>query len=491
MAIPFNTIPNTLRVPFTYVEISNENAQQGAALQKYTSLVIGQKLSAGSVSSLVPTVITSEAQAREAFGEGSMLHGMLSTYLANDKVTELVAIAQDDDGSAVKATGKITIATGTATETGVLAVYIAGVKVAVVVDSGDDQDAVATALAAAIQAEGSLYVSAAVNGTNANEVDVTAKNGGEAGNDIDLRLNYATADKFPAGITASVTAMASGATNPDFDDVLAVLPDVQYNVIVHAMLDSANLTKFETEMDDRFGPIRQLDGVGFSAKKDTLANLTTLGNSRNSRYNSIMGVNGPSASWEWAAAYGAQVANSSQIDPARPFQTLQLKGVLAPSSSEEFLLAERNNLLFDGIATFRVEGGVPIIERAITTFQTNNAGAVDSSYLDVNTLMTLSYLRFSFRNRMLSKFSRHKLASDGDNRFGAGQKILTPRGGRAEAVALFAEWENLGLVEGLDQFKRDLIVERNAADANRLDFLLPPDLVNQLRVVAAKIEFLI
>jgi phage tail sheath gpL-like len=491
MAIPFNDIPNTLRVPFTYVEFDNSKAQQGPAIQKYITLMIGQRLTAGSVAELVPTAITSEAQARDAFGAGSMLHGMIAAYLDNDKVTELIAIAQDDDGAAVAAAGTITIAAGTATADGTLQVYVAGRQISVAVAEGDDQDAVATALAAAIQADPLSYVSAVVDGVNANEVDLTAKNAGLAGNEIDVRLNFQDTDEFPAGITASVTvAMAGGTTNPDLDDVLGVLSEDQYNVIVHPYTDASNLTKMENELADRWGPIRQNDGVALTAKVDSLANLTTLGNSRNSQHSSIMGVAGPSAPWEWASAYGGQVAKSGQADPAKPFQTLPLLGILPPSDAELFSLTERNNLLFDGIATYRLTASQPIIERAITTFQTNAAGAADSSYLDVNTLLTLSFLRFSFRTRMLTKYSRHKLANDG-TRFGPGQQIITPLLGKSEAIALFAEWEEAGLVEGLDQFKRDLIVERNASDPNRLDFLLPPDLINQLRVVGATVQFLV
>ena len=47
------------------------------------------------------------------------------------------------------------------------------------------------------------------------------------------------------------------------------------------------------------------------------------------------------------------------------------------------------------------------------------------------------------------------------------------------------------LVEGFDQFKNDLIVERNSDNPNRVDILLPPDLVNQLRIVGTKIQFLL
>lgn len=491
MAIPFNNIPNTLRVPFQYVEFDNTRAQQGPAIQKYTALIYGQMLPAGTATALTKYTVTSEAQARTLFGAGSQLHGMVAIYLDNDKITELHVIGQDDDGSAVDATGKITIAAGTATADGVIALYIAGRKISTVVSTGDDQDAVATALAAAITAENLSYVAAVVNGTNANEVDLTAKNGGENGNQIDVRFNYNDADSFPAGIVPTVTtAMTGGATNPDIDDVIGVLSETQYNIIANPYTDATNLGKLETELADRFGPLRQNDGVAFAAKIDTVANLTTLGNGRNSPHSSIMGVAGPTAPWEWCSANAGQHAKSGQADPARPFQTLPLISVLEPTEAEQFTLAERNNLLFDGIATYRVVANQPIIERSITTYQTNAASAADTSYLDVNTLLTLSYLRFSFRNRFATRYPRHKLASDGV-RVGPGQLVITPLIGKAEAVALFAEWETAGLVEGIDQFKRDLIVERNAADVNRLDFLLPTDLINQLRVIGAQIQFLL
>ena len=60
---------------------------------------------------------------------------------------------------------------------------------------------------------------------------------------------------------------------------------------------------------------------------------------------------------------------------------------------------------------------------------------------------------------------------------------------KAEAIVKAREWEELGLVENIDDFKANLIAERNVSDPNRLDTLLPPDLVNQLRIVANKIQF--
>ncbi|WP_460431421.1 phage tail sheath C-terminal domain-containing protein, partial [Azotobacter salinestris] len=149
----------------------------------------------------------------------------------------------------------------------------------------------------------------------------------------------------------------------------------------------------------------------------------------------------------------------------------------------------RNLLLFDGIATTKVDaGGVMQVERLITTYKTNSAGGSDTSYLDSETLFTLMFIRHDWRDYILRKYPRHKLANDG-TRYGSGQAVVTPVVMKAEALAKFREWEDLGLVENIDDFKANLVAERNASDPNRLDMLLPPDLVNQLRIIANKIQF--
>ena len=45
------------------------------------------------------------------------------------------------------------------------------------------------------------------------------------------------------------------------------------------------------------------------------------------------------------------------------------------------------------------------------------------------------------------------------------------------------------MIENLDDFKASIVSERNANDKERLDQLLKPDIINNLRVVAGKIQF--
>lgn len=493
MPISFNEIPLSLMTPGVYAEFDNSRAVRGLPGQPYKALIIGQRLTGGSVDALVDTLVSSEAQAVEYFGQGSMLHRMVQAFRASNQSTELHVIAVDDDAAAAAAAGSIDI-TGSATETGTLNVYIAygGTtgRVKVGVTAGDAGDAVATALAAAISADANLPVTAVVNGTTSTQVDITARHKGQAGNDIDLRVNYYRDDKTPAGLATTITAMTGGATNPDITDVITAMGDVQYNVIAMPYTDAANLSVVETELDDRWGPMRPIDGYAVAAADGTYAEMSTLGGNENDPHISILACNSsPTSPEEWAAETAAIVAYYGQIDPARPFQTLGYTYCHAPDDADLFTQQERNLLLLDSVATFKLDAaGKPMVERLVTTYNLNAQGMTDTSYLDANILLTLSYLRYSYRARWSQKFPRSKLAKDG-TRFGAGQAVVTPKVAKAELYSLFTAWENVGLVEDFDQFKSDLVVEINANDPNRLDMLLPPNLINQLRVTAAQFQF--
>ena len=152
-------------------------------------------------------------------------------------------------------------------------------------------------------------------------------------------------------------------------------------------------------------------------------------------------------------------------------------------------MIEQNILLHHGMSTFNVDaGGNVTIQRIVTNYRENSFGASDPSFLDIETLKTLTYLRYDIRNFIAMRFPRFKLADDGTN-FARGQAVVTPSVIKASLIARFGQWEAAGLVENIEQFKRDLIVERDAQDRNRVNALIPPDIINQLRVFAGLVQF--
>lgn len=484
MTVSFNAIPISLRTPGQYIEFDASRAQQGLPVMPHKIMVFGQRLAAGAVAAGVPTRITSAAQAEAAFGRGSMLSHMFQKLKAANAYTEVWACASDDNAAGAFATGTI-VASGSPTESGTLNLYIGGRQVQVAITAGQTANQVATAINAAIAANTDLAVTSAVAVAT---VTLTAKHKGEAANYIDLRTSYFFGEKTPTGLAVALTPMTGGTANPDIATVIAAIGAEQYQTVIMPYTDASNLTKLETELASRFGPLIMKEGQAFAAASGTHATIDTLVAARNSPHLSVMGSGkSPTPPYEWAAIVGA--VDAYEPDPARPRQTLVLTGALPPAEADRFTQSERNIHLTDGAATFIVDtGGRCLIERLTTTYKTNSFGVPDIAYLDIETMRTIAYLRFSVRSRIGLRFPRHKLANDG-TRFGVGQAIVTPKIIRAELLALFREWELAGLAENFEQFNTDLIVERNAQDPNRVDAIIPPDVINQLRVFAGQIQF--
>lgn len=491
MPLSFNSIPTTLRVPFVAVEFDASRAQQGPSLLAYRAVLIGQKTSAGAATADTLVRVTSVDQAIVAGGRGSILHRQAIGWFASNRSTELWLGVLADNGAGVAATGTIVVA-GPATAAGTISLYLGGERVTVGVNNGDASTAIATNIAAAINAQLDLPVTA---GVVSSTVTLTFRHKGLAGNTYDVRHSFNAGESLPLGVGLTITAMGgvvAGTTNPTLTNLLAAMADLWFHVWGHPYTDATSLTAIETELATRFGPLRSQDGIAITSMSGNFSAHTTLGGSRNSPHSVIVAQPGASPltpPMEFAAEVAGLVAFHGAADPARPFQTLAMSRALAPSETDQWSTEERNLFLFDGISTTkRVAGGGVQLERIITTYQTSPAGADDTAYLDATTVLTLLYLRYSFRVRMQLRYPRHKLASDGTT-FGSGQAVITPKIGKAEALGWFREMEGLGLVEGFDQFKRDLTCERNLSNPNRLDFLLPPDLINQLIVTAAQVQF--
>ncbi len=491
--IPFKNIPSNLRVPLFFAEVDNSQANSGQINQR--ALIIGQITAAGTATPNVPVISQGASDAISVGGAGSMLALMTAAYRANDTFGEVWYLPLSDDVAAIAAAGSVAF-TAAATSAGTMYLYVAGVRIAQPIATTQTADQLATALAALINSTPNLPVTAAVDGTTTSKVNITARNKGAAGNDIDLRLNYLGTrggEAMPAGLAVTITQMTGGQTNPTLTTALANLGDQTFDFIVCPYTDTTSLDALKGLLNDttgRWAWDKQLYGHFFSANAGTLSDQTTLGTARNDQHGSIMGVNdSPTPSWIWAASLTGAAAGSLRVDPARPLQTIVLQGVLAPPLASRFDLSERNTLLFDGISTFTVDDdGTVRVENLITTYQKNAFGDADDSYLEVETMFTLAYVMRQLRTMVTSKYSRVKLADNG-TRFAPGSAIVTPNVVRGDLIAKYRELEYDGLVQNGDAFKAGLIVERNSTNPNRLDVLFPGILINQLRIFALLNQF--
>ncbi len=487
MAVSFNRIPvaGQLRTPLFFIEFDNSKAGS-PSLAARPALLIGHRTSAGTVAELTLTRIDSASQAKTAFGEGSNLWEMVDAYRDNDAFGELWGCAIDEEAGGTAGTQTLTFA-GTATAAGKISLYVNGQLVEATVASGDAHTDVSVAVDAALTAADDLPVT---NGEAAGVVTLTARHKGSIGNDVDVRANYLGSvggEVLPAGITLAIAAGVTGATDPALSTLAATLGDEEFDYIGHPWAATTQLNVFETLLDDvtgRWAFNRQIFGHGFCSQIDTVANLGTFGNGRNDPHNTVFGIDAPAAApWQCTGAAVAQIKRSIDADPARPMQSLKLIGIKAAAKSARFTGAQRNTLLFDGIATLYADrAGAVRVERVITTYQTDAYGNADDSYLDLNTLATAAAMSRGLKAKIEGDFPRHKLVDD-DTPFEAGQAITTPKIVRNALISAYREFVRLGWAENIDLFADNLIVERPAGDPNRLDVIFPPDFANQFRVL--------
>ncbi|KNC94162.1 phage tail sheath subtilisin-like domain-containing protein [Trabulsiella odontotermitis] len=501
MTIPFASIPDNLRTPLFFVELDNSMANTATATQR--TLLIGLMLPGAGQQPNVPVLVSSAQTVANLCGSGSQLHLMMQAYIKNDIAGNVYILPLADPGELdsssgpadmIAASGAINV-TASSTAAGIISLYIGGVRVQVAIRPTNPPEDIAGFLAQAINKMTSLPVTA-IQSAGTGSIAIQAKNAGEAGNSIRLQMNLLGTpggEATPAGLGIQLTSLSGGAGAPALDDALASLGDKAYDFIVCPYTDTTSLNSlkdFLSDSDGRWNWSQQLYGHVFTYASGTYGELTAKGELRNNQHESLPGMyNSPTPDFVWAAAIAGAAAPSLRNSPMRPLQTLAVSGVMAPPEPDRFMLVERNNLLHSGISTLTVDDdGTVRIENLITTYQTNNYGAEDDSYLQIETLFLLMYNNRWLKTQVTSKFARMSLVKDG-TRFATGSAIVTPSTIKAELIADYKTLEYAGYAQDSEGFAKGLIVEQNSKNPNRVDVLWDGVLPNQLRIFAVLNQF--
>lgn len=492
MAIPFNKIPLNWRLPLFFAEIDPSQANNATTEQR--TLIVAQK-STGTATANIAFQCSSLGSANAKTGPDSMCARAFGKYIANDNTGETWILPVVDDPSAVAATGEFKF-THVATANGVLSLYVAGQLVSLPVASTQTLPQLATALVAAVNAIPTMPVTAAVDGADNTQVNLVAVNAGLIGNDFDLQVNFygsQNGEVTPAGLTFTITPFSGGLLNPLFTTAFANLVDTAFDFIVFPYTDAASLNAIQAFLNDttgRWSFDRQVYGQYMTAYRGTVGALQTFGLTRNDPHGSVMGFNGiPNPLDEVAAAFYGAIAPAVRNDPGRPVQFLNVNGLLPPPMASQFSDVDRNTLLYSGISTFTVNGAGQIAtENVITTYQLDQAGQPDNSFLEIETLFLLAFVLRGLRTLVTSKYPRMKLARDG-TRFAPGSAIVTPSVVKFDIIAFYRQLEYEGFVQDSAVFAQTIIVEINAQNPNRLDCLWPGVLIGQLRMFALLAQF--
>jgi phage tail sheath gpL-like len=483
-------------------QFSVDNSQAGIGNTQNPVVIVGQAFTAQPFT-LYPC--TSGAQANGFAGQGSHLARMFKAYFSNDTIGPIYLLPYPDAAGASPAVGNILL-NGTATANGTLFIYMAGQLVQVGVPSGTTAVQAAALAVAAINANlDSPVVALAVAAadTTLRKIQLTARNAGTLGNLIDLRLNYggaAAQQALPAGISATVVAMAGGATDPDMTQVASVLADQPCRLLIHPYArNSVAMAAFASLMSDasgRWSPLRGSLGHCFTAYSDLPSNLEAYGPTNNDQHSCIWAfeAGSPTPEWEAAAMWAGSQAATFRQQPNLPTTGNPLNGFLPPpvglpeASGGAFMKTTRNTLMGMGLGTAKYPVGGPVVNRAPTTYQSNSFGAPDQSYFDTQTMFTLMRIQDYIGNWETQVFANTLVADDGTS-FGPGIRYTTPKLFLAGMVDLYTQMEFAGLVEDAAPFIAASTVARNLQYPGELDVLWAPYLISGLYQITNTIQF--
>ena len=489
MTVAFNEIPYSWRVKGVYGEVKPRYDRKGLTDWPAKVLILGQRLVSGSATSLTSYPITRGDQAPALFGAGSQAAQMVDAFKTANRFTEVWAMGVDDAVGAA-AVWTLTL-TGAPTSSGTLVTWIHGKRIAVGVSASDTVTTIATALAAAINAETSLALTAT---SAAGVVTMTAKHKGTCGNQIDIRVNYWPDEATPAGITAAIAQTTVGATDPSIAAALAAIVNSWYTDIVVAWTDSANMALLEADLVRRYQAMGKLDAHAYTCVTGTYATVTTWSSTRNSQFVTTLPFKGAlSAPWQIAAALGGLASYHLTNDPARQLGSLVLPGILAPRDVDQYIDSEQNLMLGKGLSTWdALPDGTIVLNRVVTNYTKSTLNVADDAWLDIMVPKTNSRIRYDWNVFASLQYPRHKLADDGApsvfNPDNSGI-VVTPKTMMASWVARAKKYADAGWIEDLDYTKANSFFERNANDKNRLDGRQAYRIIGNLIVLAGSMEF--
>jgi phage tail sheath gpL-like len=348
-------------------------------------------------------------------GFGFMLHRLAQKAFKAGGV-ETWIIGQLEGGSSPgTAVGSFDFTASIGVLAGILALYIAGDRVAVNVAAADTFNDIGVAVAAAINANEELPVTA-INA--AGIVTCTSKSGGAWGNEITLVTNLGADDELPDGVVVAITDMAGGSGVPDIQDALDEMG-----------VGDAQNEKFFTNVIHGY--------IGDTATLDALSTYNGVGNTFIGNYRkevarpfrSLIGDNTPLSAGLAAALIAADLrrldrTNGCICAPGSPnhpaeiaAQMLGIMGVINSTRAEEGYIDKtldgiwpgamadrwtndyenRDQAVKGGLSTTLVKNGVLTAQNIITFYRPADIAPSSNGYRAMRNISIIQNLLDNYR----------------------------------------------------------------------------------------------
>lgn len=489
MSFIFNQFPVFYKKVGVFLEFDKKRNNEIINVVPTIALLIGQKLSSGTATAGEVVLVGSLEDSAAYFGKNSMLHAMFETFFKASPYTRVFGLPMADAADSVAATGKYAFA-GTATASGTYHAYIAGkYHIACPVVAGESANTIAARFKSKVDelfAMSSLPVSGTVL---LGDVTLTCTWKGTTGNEIFLADNWYPGQTTPAGITVTITQMASGATDPDITNPLVNLASEQYTDVVNPYTDATNMDAIEEHLAAKWEALVGKEGISYAALKDTFADLSTYGDGRNSPFVSMMPAKDfPTPTWIIATAVCGR--SCSHSDPAKPRTNGELVDVIPPKKGQGLTDTQLNALLvYSGFSTYQITPDNTVLIGNLTTmYQVNENNVIDLSFHRHATIKILSAVRYDLV-AFFQGFLTWKLAPDDSEITGDPEVMTTQKAIDLAYARLFLMQKEKAWLINVEKNKDLILSGINADNQDRIDIRVPPDCIRHVNQVGILAQF--
>jgi phage tail sheath gpL-like len=439
--------------------------------------IIAQKLATGTAVQNKPIQVFSTGDVTGQAGAGSQAEAMARAALTTNRNMELFFVYQDDSGTGVAATGTLTFS-GTASVTASGVGYIGDQRVEVLVNNGDDQDAVALATDAAITAAQDRLLLSSTSATNV--TTLVARNKGTSGNEIPVALDFSAV----TGISVVTVQPTSGANDPVLQDALDSLDGTNIGFIVIQHNDATALTTLENHIRAQSEPTvgqrfkafagLSLVDVGTAASRATNVDYEriSIGYSRNT----ATAARTKYTPAQIAAVYGATYTKTS--DPALPRNGDVLIGMPVPDFDDLLSFSEANTLLKNGIAVLSTQGNNSVIMRSVSTKTTTNS-VTDFTLLDLQITDSLDYFATAVESTLSIQFRKTKITD----------RVKKAIKSSILAVSYLLEIDEI--VRDVAENQSGIIITEDTTNNGQLNITIPAEIVQGLHVISQDIVLIV
>ncbi len=470
MAFGSLNVPLSTRKPGQRIGIDASGARAGVSAANLNLLLIGYRITGqGTATDKQRYPITNSTQGAALFGAGSELDLMVRAAAAAYRHIPVYAIAQPEpDG--VKASQLFTCG-GKATAPGQVTVWLGGRAVTVDVAVDAEGPAVAAALKAAIDARPILPVTATVGADpDTDKLTVTYKTQGTSGNLCKVR-----AESTATGLTivAGGATLALGTGDMDLTGdagILAIIKGQEHNYIAASDNGSANIVAIGTQLEELASAMEMRNQQAIFAHTGTIDAGETLAVAVNSAQIQILiEPSNEDLPCELAAAAGAIRCREGGQEKLLPLNYEPIPGRSLPLLPMDD--SEVEYCLHHGLTPLVLSGTSLAFCRSITTYLMDDAGNTSDVLLDTLTVdsafETRRVLKESWR-----KFARAKVTDD------------TLRAIRSDTLQSLIGLEKRNIVEMVEEFKDDIVAERDSQVVGRVNVDVPANIVSGLYVLA-------